>query len=673
MNWLGSVWTSRAVRRAAAPRRTPAARSRPAVEALEDRCLLAANLSVMDFPQVASQVVQTPTGIVLGHDGLFWFTDTGLNAIGVVKDQNVSLGVLPTPNSLPTSIVSGEDTSLWFTERNTGKIGRLTPRAVGPGVYNDPLQTPDQARISPDPNSLGVVQEFAIPSGSSPADIAFSPGVFSSASDTAPTLTNPNLSQVPALWFTMPDDNRIGYIRTSSPNQIEEVVVPTPNSLPTDITSGGDGSAWFTMPGTNQLGHVSKINRQDSGDQTAQRIFPIDEIVIPTANALPAGIAVAPDGVVWFTESNTDKLGYITPDGVVREIASGGPSDPLVFHNPTSITVASDGTVWFISNGSDTVLVGYKPGHGDSQGGYAPAAGEVIYTTLEANSNPLGVSTGRHQVAVTEAGNGSNPGRIALVQSGFDNNGLDSDHSFVMSLYVNVLGRQNEVTTTPQPGKVTQAELDSWVNLLDQLRSQSSLTDDQQRLQIVTQIEHSAEARTRLVKSWYLTYLGRAAQNGEEQGWVQQMVVGGATEAQVLAGILSSVEFSFRLTFLVTAPPSPSSDEAFVRNLYGTLLGRTADASGLSFWLTALPTIGRAGVVQGFLSSAEYTEQRVLAYYRDLLHRPDQPLATQGELKSWLGRNLSTEQIRLLFRASEEYYSNAAAETFDLFSDLPVV
>src|SRR5262249_14337632 len=127
-----------------------------------------------------------------------------------------------------------------------------------------------------------------------------------------------------------------------------------------------------------------------------------------------------------------------------------------------------------------------------------------------------------------------------------------------------------------------------------------------------------------------------------------------------LAGILSSQEFSFRLTFKVTAPPVPSSDEAFVRNLYGTLLGRVADDQGLRNWLARLPTIGRAGVVVGFLTSTEYTKNRVLAYYRDLLHRPDQPLATDREVNSWLNRKISTEQIRLEFRSSEEYFSNSA-------------
>src|SRR5262249_46731709 len=215
---------------------------------------------------------------------------------------------------------------------------------------------------------------------------------------------------------------------------------------------------------------------------------------------------------------------------------------------------------------------------------------------LTPGSQPAGITTGHHQVAVAEAGTG----QIGFLQSGFEpfvpsgvengGRGLDPDPSFVMSLYVNVLGRENVLSPTPEPGQVGEAELQLWVNRLEMLRNQANLPDNLQRLQIVTGIEHSPEARTRLVKSWYLTYLGREAKNGEEQSWVK-LLLRGASEAFVLSGILASQEFSTRLTFKTTAP-TVSDNEAYVRNLYGTLLGRAADTTGLNNWLARLPTIG---------------------------------------------------------------------------------
>src|SRR4029077_187725 len=39
----------------------------------------------------------------------------------------------------------------------------------------------------------------------------------------------------------------------------------------------------------------------------------ITEFPIPTANGEPLGIAAGPDGALWFTESNGNKIGRIPP------------------------------------------------------------------------------------------------------------------------------------------------------------------------------------------------------------------------------------------------------------------------------------------------------------------------------------------------------------------------
>lgn len=46
---------------------------------------------------------------------------------------------------------------------------------------------------------------------------------------------------------------------------------------------------------------------------------PILEYPIPTANSSPQGIAAGPDGNLWFTESNANKIGRITTDGIFTE------------------------------------------------------------------------------------------------------------------------------------------------------------------------------------------------------------------------------------------------------------------------------------------------------------------------------------------------------------------
>ena len=43
------------------------------------------------------------------------------------------------------------------------------------------------------------------------------------------------------------------------------------------------------------------------------------EFAIPTAGSQPWGITAGPDGNVWFTESFGNKIGRITPAGVITE------------------------------------------------------------------------------------------------------------------------------------------------------------------------------------------------------------------------------------------------------------------------------------------------------------------------------------------------------------------
>ena len=101
--------------------------------------------------------------------------------------------------------------------------------------------------------------------------------------------------------------------------------------------------------------------------------------------------------------------------------------------------------------------------------------------------------------------------------------GLSAQERFVQALYLDELGRAG-----------AKAELDGWVGVLNGSGgSQTTVAGD---------ILHSQEARDHLVKSWYVTFLGRQADGTEELGFVNQLVQGG-TEEQVLSEILGSADF----------------------------------------------------------------------------------------------------------------------------------
>ena len=125
----------------------------------------------------------------------------------------------------------------------------------------------------------------------------------------------------------------------SSPRQSAQITsykMPTPKSMPFDITAGPDGELWLTEGGANKIAkvttYVAKVT--PSGVITE---YPLPE------DAQPWGITAGPDGNVWFSNASTIKPGVakVTPAGVITEYSS-----PDVF-SAQNITTGPDGNLWF--------------------------------------------------------------------------------------------------------------------------------------------------------------------------------------------------------------------------------------------------------------------------------------------------------------------------------------
>jgi len=74
------------------------------------------------------------------------------------------------------------------------------------------------------------------------------------------------------------------------------------------------------------------------------------EYPIPTSGAGPSGIALGPDGNMWFTETNASRIGKITPAGVITDYAT-----PTAASNPTGIVAGPDGNLWFTEPGVNKI------------------------------------------------------------------------------------------------------------------------------------------------------------------------------------------------------------------------------------------------------------------------------------------------------------------------------
>jgi len=124
---------------------------------------------------------------------------------------------------------------------------------------------------------------------------------------------------------------------------VTEFKLPSANTYLGAVTSGPDGNLWVTECDANKIGRVMLSGA-------------ITEFAIPTANTCPQIITPGPDGNLWFTEGNFNTIGRITTAGVTTEFPLPPPlgTAPL---NPTGIVAGPDGNIWFTHPGANAIGV----------------------------------------------------------------------------------------------------------------------------------------------------------------------------------------------------------------------------------------------------------------------------------------------------------------------------
>ncbi len=318
------------------------------------------SLSFTLQPGIASALAQ-PTGqidefdipgansgaqdITTGPDGNLWFTETVANKISRMTPTGIITAFdIPTEYSDPKNIIAGPDGNLWFTEDGANKIGRITPS--------------------------GVIDEFDIPTEySNPSGITVGPDG--------------------SMWFTAVSANKIG--RITPAGIITEFNLPTAGSEPASITTGPDGNLWYTAHMTNKIGRITPAGIITEFD------IPSSVSVGGDSSAGPLGITTGPDGNLWFTELYTNKIGRITPAGIITEFDI--PSAGLDIYGtgtstsfPTDITTGPDGNLWF--SAGLTNKIGSITPNGVITEFNVPTQGIDITGDGDFTSYPAGITTG---------------------------------------------------------------------------------------------------------------------------------------------------------------------------------------------------------------------------------------------------------------------------------------
>jgi hypothetical protein len=113
--------------------------------------------------------------------------------------------------------------------------------------------------------------------------------------------------------------------------------------------------------------------------------------------------------------------------------------------------------------------------------------------------------------------------------------------------------------------------------------------------------------------------------------------------------------------------PTVSPTDAYIGAVYRDLLGRPADATGLSFWRTYLNNGGsRTGMAAQILATGEARSLLVQSFYNTYLGRPAAPAECAG-LIGLLNQGATDSQGRGVVLGSLEYYAGHGQSTVEGF------
>ena len=248
--------------------------------------------------------------------GVFFFVPSEVTA--QTKTGAVTEFATRTADAAPQAITLGPGGNVWFTEYSAARVGKIStngsltefssgisPQSQPAGITTGPDRniwftenTAQIARIRTD----GVVTEFA------------------AGCETREITTGPNGN----LWYSCPEQDMIG--ESARDGRVVATYSVSNGGRPNGIVTGSDGNVWFTNGRS-----ISKFDPRTR----RQTNYSISS---PAQN-----LTVGPDRNVWFTEHGADKVGKVTPSGVVTEFSRG--ITPR--SQPYGITAGPDGNVWF--------------------------------------------------------------------------------------------------------------------------------------------------------------------------------------------------------------------------------------------------------------------------------------------------------------------------------------
>ncbi len=262
-----------------------------------------------------------PHDPAVGTDASLWYTGMASNTLGRLGPSTGTIKEyhLKTPDSGPHGLTSDNKGNIWFTANFKAYIGRLDPQT------GDVAEYPMPDRAARDPHSL----------------------VFDSAG---------------ILWFTVQEGNFIGRLDPKT-GVIILKPSPTSDSRPYGIAVNSKGVPFYCEFGSNKIGRI------DPGTMK------ITEYLLPEG-ARPRRLAITRNDIIFYTDHERGYLGRLDPKtGNVREWPSPGAEDS----QPYGIAITPDGMVWYSESGvQPNTIVRFRPETMHFEKWEIPSGGGVV-------------------------------------------------------------------------------------------------------------------------------------------------------------------------------------------------------------------------------------------------------------------------------------------------------
>ena len=269
---------------------------------------------------------------------------------------------VPTPASFPHDPAVGLDGSLWYTGILSNTLGQLDP-ATGK-IKEYPLKTADsgphglaadkEGKIWFTANYKGYIGMLNPQTG----DVTEHPLPDPSARDPHSLVFDGQGT----LWFTVQTGNFVGRFAPRT-GIITLKQSPTADSRPYGISVNSEGIPFFCEFGTNKIGRIDRETMK------------ITEYLLPKG-ARPRRLAISSDDMVYYTDYCGSFVGRLDQkNGRVEEWRSPGGNNS----RPYGITITPDGAIWYSESGVEpNTIIRFDPKTGRFLKWDVPSGGGVI-------------------------------------------------------------------------------------------------------------------------------------------------------------------------------------------------------------------------------------------------------------------------------------------------------